>query len=297
VTYAIGIDIGGTRTKCVAADAAGRVLLREVYATGDAAQDWKRHVPAFAELAVKRLGTPVGVGLACPGIVEPGGKTVFWMIGRMDSVQGFDFGSLVPGLPCALANDAQAALLGERWVGAARGCENVMLLTLGTGVGGAAVVDGRLLRGHLGRAGHLGHISLDPNGAGDICNTPGSLESAIGDATVAERSGGRFADTRALVEAVRRGDRLATEVWDRSVRALAAGVAGLINTLDPEKLIIGGGIALAGEELFGRLERELERMEWRPHGRRVAVVAAELGEDAGALGAAWLGMQRAAGLA
>ena len=188
--------------------------------------------------------------------------------------------------PVPVLNDAQAALLGEVWLGAARGAANAMLLTLGTGVGGALMVDGRLLRGHLGRAGHLGHVSLNPDGAPDIANTPGSLEEAIGNCTISARSNGRFSSTHELLAACQANNPEATKIWSQSIRALAAAIASLINVADPEVVILGGGIARAGKALLDPLQRELDRFEWRPHGRKVRVVIAELGEYAGAIGAA-----------
>ena len=156
------------------------------------------------------------------------------------------------------------------------------------------MVDGRVLRGHLGRAGHLGHVSLDPDGARDIVNTPGSLEDAIGECTLPVRSGGTFASTRELVEACRKGEKKAEEVWLRSVRALAAAIAGHVNVLDPEIVVIGGGIAEANEALFVPLAKAFEQFEWRPGGARVRVVKAALGPNAGATGAAY-GAKLAAG--
>ena len=163
---------------------------------------------------------------------------------------------------------------------------NVILLTLGTGVGGAAMVDGHLLRGRIGRAGHLGHISLDPDGALDIANTPGSLEDAIGDCTVALRSGQRWATTAELVKSYKEGDRHAADVWLKSVKALAAAIASLVNVLDPEVVILGGGIVNAGDALLGPLTEWFDRFEWRPTDCRARIVTAQLGEMAGAWGAA-----------
>ncbi|MEZ5304727.1 MAG: ROK family protein [Verrucomicrobiales bacterium] len=182
-------------------------------------------------------------------------------------------------------NDAHAALLGEVWLGAAKGCADAFMLTLGTGVGGAAVCGGRLLRGAIGRAGHLGHIALDFQGEGDICGTPGSLEDMIGECSLPRRSGGRFAATADLVAAAASGDAEAAEIWARSVRALAAGIASLINVLDPEAVVIGGGIAAAGDALFAPLRQHLARFEWRPAGRTVPLRAAQLGDWAGCAGA------------
>jgi glucokinase len=230
---------------------------------------------------------PRWIGLSAPGLAARDGRSIAWMQGRMEAVQGLDwtqqFGSaqLIPVL-----NDAQAALLGEVWQGAAKGQRDVILLTLGTGVGGGVLCDGHLLRGNIGRAGHLGHISLDPQGALDIVRTPGSLEDAIGDCTIVKRSNGRFSSTQELVQAHRNGDPEATQIWTRSLRALAAGIVGLVNVVDPAVIIVGGGIAKAGEALFRPLQVLLDQWEWRPTGEQVRVVPAQLGEFAGAWGAA-----------
>jgi glucokinase len=183
-------------------------------------------------------------------------------------------------------NDAHAALLGEAWVGAARGREHVVLLTLGTGVGGAIMTDGRLLRGTIGRAGHLGHACLDIDGPPSITGMPGAIEVMVGDCTLGGRSGGRFKSTKDLVAAHLVGDAGATRIWLRSVRALGCAIASYVNILDPEIVVLAGGITLAGEALLKPLRMVLDEVEWRPGGHAVPVVFAELGEWAGALGAA-----------
>jgi len=193
--------------------------------------------------------------------------------------------------PVPVLNDAHAALIGEVWKGAGRGCRDAVLLTLGTGVGGAILSDGRLLKGHTGRAGHLGHICLDVDGTPDMVGMPGSLEDAIGNCTLFARSGGRFTTTRQLVEAYRSSDVRATDIWLRSVYQLACAIASIINVLDPEILILGGGIAQAVEALFGPLARFMDRVEWRPQGNRVQILPAALGTMAGAIGSAYHAMR------
>ena len=207
---------------------------------------------------------------------------------KLRGLEGLDWtDSLQTSHPVPVLNDAHAALLGEAWIGAAVGFLNAVLLTLGTGVGGALLAEGRLFKGHIGRAGHLGHISLNPDGPPDFVGTPGSLEQAIGNATLTERSAGRFTSTRRLVEAHLNGDEKATDVWLRSVYNLAAGITSIINALDPEVIIIGGGIAQAGPALFDPLAGFMERTEWRPQGHRVHIIPAALGDFAGTLGAAY----------
>lgn len=287
--YAIGLDLGGTNVKGLAVAAEGKVLAQIATPTLDSAgQAWKKNVRrVFKQLQEAVGGEPAVVGLAAPGLPSKDYRSIAFMPGRLVGLEGLvwaqylHFDGLVPVL-----NDAQAALLGEVWRGAARHSKNVFLLTLGTGVGGAAIVDGKLLRGHIRRAGHLGHLSLNPLGSPDVTGTPGSLEDAIGDCTVRARSQGRFDSTRKLVAASRRGDSEARRLWLESVRALAAGMASLMNVLDPEVVVLGGGIVQAGPALFQPLRRFLNDFEWRPGGARVRVVAAKLGDRAGAFGAA-----------
>jgi glucokinase len=177
------------------------------------------------------------------------------------------------------------------WEGAAAGARNAILITLGTGVGGAIMCDGEILKGAIGRAGHIGHMTLDVDGAKDITGAPGTLEAMIGNYTIAQRSGGRFQSTHDLVAAAQRGDAKAKEAWERSVHQLGCAIVSMINIVDPEVVIIGGGIATAGAALFEPLKAVLDKHEWRPHGHRAKIVAATLGEFAGAIGAAYNAMQ------
>ena len=252
---------------------------------------WRDHISLIADLMSQTWGKPLAIGIASPGLAAEDGRSIAWMRGRMEAVQNLDWTSelnseqLVPVL-----NDAHAALLGEVWCGAAANVRNVAMLTLGTGVGGACMVDGRLLRGSIGRAGHLGHICLNPNGKKDIVNTPGSLEDAIGECTLQERSGGRFKTTHQLIAACDAGDEEASKIWKASLHHLACGIVSIINVVDPEVFIIGGGIAQTGNALFTPLEVLMKSYEWRPTGSKVRIVPAVLGEYAGAIGAARNGL-------
>ena len=291
--YSLGIDVGATNVKAVAVTASGEVLRRDCFETRDGdAPTWPTVVKDYVARVGAELQSPRWIGVACPGLVGRDGSSIAWMQGRMAAVQGFDWtkhlerNELVPVL-----NDAHAALLGETWLGAGVGAKDVVLLTLGTGVGGAVMCDGSLLRGAIGRAGHLGHISLDPNGRRDIVGTPGSLEDAIGDCKIRARSEGRFGSTVELLESVQSGDESASRIWADSIQALAAGIASIINCVDPEVVILGGGISRAGAMLTEPLARRLDEIEWRPLGGRVRIVTAALSDHAGALGAARNAMQ------
>lgn len=283
----LGIDIGVTNVKWARVTRDGKILARGQFDTNAGSPEWPNRVRDFVSQTESELGSADVIGIAGPGLAAPDGSAIFWMRGRLAEIEGLNWTEfLARGESVPVLNDAQAALLGEAWIGAAAGSKNVMLLTLGTGVGGALMIDGRLLRGHIGRAGHLGHLCLDPDGAADIVGTPGSLEDTIGNCMIARRTNGRFASTHDLIDAYRQGDAHAAKVWLRSIHLLACGIVSLINIADPEVVIVGGGIASAADALFGPLQRELDRLEWRPHGRRVRITAAALGEYAGALGAA-----------
>jgi len=233
-------------------------------------------------------GQPAAIGVAAPGLSAKDERCIASMPGRLAGLEGLDWQEFLGfPQPVRVLNDAHAALLGEVWLGAAKSMRDVILLTLGTGVGGAVLSEGRLLRGHLGRAGHLGHISIDADGPPDIVHTPGSLEDAVGNHSLAARSGGRFHSTADLVASVKSGDAQAAEIWRKTIRDLAVGIASLINVLDPEAVVIGGGIAEAGDDLLLPLAAELDRVEWRPTGVRVPILRATLGDWAGACGAAF----------
>jgi glucokinase len=288
--YLLGIDLGGSSVKAAVLTLEGGMIAEANRAfDADRPLQFARVVRDVARELIAVHGNDLrAVGMSAPGLPARDGRSIAYLPNRLPGIEGLNWSEFL-GLnrTVPLLNDAHAALLGEIWQGAARDRTNVVLLTLGTGVGGAAMVDGRLLRGHVGKAGHLGHISLDPNGPPDICGTPGSLELAIGNATIHERSQGRFATTHALIQAHRAGDPDASNIWLTSVRALAASIASLTNVLDPEVVVIGGGIAAAGDALFEPLRAMVAAMEWRIGGHAVTLVPALLGDKAGAVGAAY----------
>lgn len=285
---AIGIDLGGTRIKTVTLEESGKVLDQNQVETSDTQSNWAETVREGLVAAEDKLGKPAdAVGIAAPGLAAKDGRSIAFMPGRLEGLENLDWTDYLNcSRPVPVLNDAQAALLGEAWIGAAQGYRNVFLLTLGTGVGGAVIADGRLLKGQIDRMGHLGHISLDVHGSPDVTGIPGSLEDAIGECTLRDRAKNRYRSTQEVVEAHLAGDAEASQIWLTSIKKLAVGIASLINVLDPEAVILGGGIAQAGEALFGPLQRHLDEIEWRPGGHCVQIIPAELGEFAGAIGAA-----------
>jgi glucokinase len=292
---AVGIDLGGTQIKARAFNEAGEELASLAQPTEDRVQagppPFAKHVKALVGELERATGTRAScLGISAPGLAANDGRSIAFMPGRMHGLEGFDWSAWL-GLAVPVLNDAHAALLGEVWLGAGRGLRHAILLTLGTGVGGAIWSDGRLLRGSIGRAGHFGHMSLDVGGTPTITGMPGGLENWIGNHNIAERTSGRFATTHELVAAYESGDAFARTVWEKSVLGLGCAIGSLINILDPEAVIIGGGIARAGRVLFDPLAAALDQCEWRPAGHRVKIVPAELGEWAGTCGAAWNALQ------
>lgn len=288
--YSLGIDLGGSAVKIVAITGDGRSLSQKQQLFDEtASMDWADKIRRLSWEVQGELGrAPVVTGISAPGLAAGDGLSITCMPGRLHGLEGLDWTEhLGAAKPVPVLNDAHAALLGEAWLGAARDFKHAILLTLGTGVGGAFMLDRTLVRGRSGRAGHFGHATVDFNSPPDITRMPGSLEVAIGNCTVAQRSNGRFTSTKELVAAHLAGDQEATGVWLRSVRALACGIGSFINIVDPEAVILGGGIAQAGPALFEPLQKMLDEVEWRPLKQRTRILPARLGEYAGAIGAAW----------
>ena len=292
---ALGIDMGGTGIKSASLRFPdGLCLHQKIAPTRDGESVDGR--PAFvAEIRQlidwheAALGHRLRyIGLSAPGLANRVGDGIAFMPGRLHGLEGLVWReALQRPFPMPVINDGHAALLGEIWLGAAKGLDDVVMYTLGTGVGGAIVCDGNLLRGRFGRAGHLGHATVNSEGAPDICGTPGSIEDAIGESTVRKRSNNRFQTTQALVEAYAAGDPIATNLWLTSLRALAASIVSIINAVDPEAVVIGGGITAADTHLFDPLNALIDEREWRPADARTRVCKATLGTWAGAYGAAY----------
>lgn len=284
---AIGIDIGGTQIKTVLVDAHGTILRREMRPTDDDGSEAMHFAHRVREL-VQELGPELPVGIAAPGIVMPHADYVSWLPQRLHGIVNLGWTRWLERTgKVAVLNDAHAAATGELWTGAALKFSNSIVLTLGTGVGGALILDRKVVRGSHGRAGHFGHAGLDlHSGTSSIVGMPGALECFVGNYNIRQRTADRYSTTHELVAAYRAGDAEARKFWLESVRALGFALASFINICDPEAIIIGGGIAEAGDALFVPLREELQAFEWQPFGRGVPVIPAALGEWAGAIGAA-----------
>lgn len=290
---AIGIDLGGSRIKAVAIDAAGNVLHENYQPTNDGdGMVWKTAVAAAVRVLRELLKSDnVKVGLSAPGLPNAANTCIACMPGRMRGLENFNWETLLHQ-PAYVLNDTIAAMMAEAKFGAAKNKKDVVMLTLGTGVGGAILIDGKPYQGFMKKAGHMGHMVINDGGDCDVTGMPGSLEECIGNYTIEKRSKGKFTSTQAMLEAYREGDAFAKEVWLRSVRHLGIGLASIANILSPEIIVLGGGITQAGDDLFVPLNEYMKEFEWQPTGKTTSIVKAAFADMAGAIGAACFAMNQ-----
>jgi glucokinase len=286
----IGIDIGGTLIKGVLVGEQGEVLLQQSLPTNDqgAASEWKNVVKQLVrELKESGRLTACPVGIAAPGIPNEKHSAISFMPGRMAGIENLYWNEYLEEEEAFVLNDAHAALMAESSFGAGKGLKNIVLLTLGTGVGGGILIDGKLYTGLGLMAGHFGHITIDAGfDEAGITGSPGTLEQAVGNISVYKRSAGRYKSTSELVDAFISGDNFARYVWLNSVRKLSLAICSISNSISPDAVILGGGITNAGDNLFGPLKDFMDVYEWRPGGKKTRILQAQYSELSGAVGAA-----------
>jgi len=290
---AIGIDLGGTRIKAVTIDATGDLLSQLYQPTNDGDDTvWKNSVAqAVIDLKRKINKQDIVIGISAPGLPNENNRAIAFMPGRLQGLENFDWTDFLQQQTWVL-NDGVAAIVAEAKFGAAKNKKNVVMLTLGTGVGGAILIDGKPYQGAFNKAGHIGHMVINDEGDCDVTGMPGSLEECIGNVTLEKRSRGKFTSTQQMLNAYRNGDAFAKEVWLRSVKQLAIGLASVTNILSPETIVLGGGITECGKDLFDPLEEYMNTYEWRAGGNGAQIVKATFGDMAGATGAACFAMEK-----
>jgi glucokinase len=304
----LGLDLGATNLKWAVveheADSGGgdgwRTLDRGQLATRSAGGP-DAIVPQLGEVGRQVMdrwpgSTTAGIGL--PGLYDPTAGATRMMINLPGAWDGHPVQAPLEAalrVPVALINDARAFGLAELRLGAARGATSMVGLTLGTGVGGVIAVDGRVHLGHDGTAGELGHQTVDPDGPECNCGNHGCLEAFARADRIAEACGTATAEE--AVERARSGDRAAIEGLTRVGRWLGIGIANMITVITPDRVVIGGGIAAAGDLLLAETRAEIRRRVRMTSLADVEVVIAELGTWAGAIGAAIHGAETAAILA
>jgi len=314
---ALGVDVGGTKVLGLLVDAAGVVLARRLVATPqlDCSDLGERVADSVAELVTELIaaegveGDELALGVGMPGMMGLDGVLLF--APNLKSASGADMVSLLAGrlggLKASVANDADCAALAEQRFGAARGHDDVLVVTLGTGIGGGAIIGGQLLRGGRGFAGEVGHMVIDVNGPECPCGNRGCWErfasgSGMGRIAREAATAGRLSSVVELAggdpEAVRGehvtraaliGDAEALGLIDEVGWWVARGLANLVCVLDPTCIVIGGGLSDAASLLAPAAQRHLPALlEAGTERPEIKVVGASLGPEAGAMGAAIL---------
>ncbi|HVZ98169.1 MAG TPA: ROK family protein [Chitinophagaceae bacterium] len=291
--FAIGIDLGGTRIKGVIIDNSRNVLHQTYTLTNDGEEDvWKNVVAVTVnELKGKSDNEEIVIGISAPGLPNKENTAIAFMPGRLRGIENFSWEKYLQ-LPCYVLNDGVAAIAAEAATGAAKKSTNAIMVTLGTGVGGALLINGKPFQGSFSKAGHIGHTVVDSEDEPDITGMPGSLENCIGNCTIEKRSHGKFSSTKDLLDAYRERDAFAKQVWLASVKKLAIALASASNLISPDTIIIGGGIADANDDLFIPLNKWFDEYEWQPGDIRPQIVKAVHGDLAGAIGAACFALDR-----
>ena len=302
---AIGIDFGGTTIKSALVQDGAILEHGELIdtRTHNTAESIIAELLRVIGLLRKTHPEIEAVGIGLPGFVD----SVNGIVHELTNVQGWHEVALVAllrertGLRAAIENDANAMAYGEFLHGAARGARNAICITLGTGVGGGLILDGRLFRGSRLAAGEIGHTSIDSNGPRGVYGTPGDLETYVGNRQIADRASRLYAasgtprplekctpaDLAGLAAA---GDRIAIAHWDAIGTDIGAALADGIWLLNPDTIVIGGGIAAAGDTIIAPIRRTIcERTSALFH-EELKVVPAELGNDAGIIGCAELAL-------
>ena len=299
---AIGVDIGGTKIAVGAVDEAGAVKARRTVAT-DAEAGFEAGLARLARAVDETMAEAgvgpaalAGIGLGCPGpFDEESGR-----IDNFYTLPGWEGNDILSplvarfGTPVRLVNDADAALLGEALAGAARGARIAVMLTVGTGVGGAALIDGAILRGAKGEHPEIGHLVVDPTGPECYCGSRGCIEAlAAGPALARAGAAHGYADAEAVFTAAEAGDAPARAIVARGADAMETGVWSLVHAFLPEVILIGGGMGERHFTLYREAaERAVARAVLAPKGA-IRVVKAALGNDAGMVGAAALMLEPA----
>ncbi|HGC9661426.1 TPA: ROK family glucokinase [Streptococcus agalactiae] len=316
----LGIDLGGTTIKFGILTLEGEV--QEKWAIETNTLENGRHIVSDIVESLKyRLSLYgltkddfLGIGMGSPGAVDRTSKTVTGAF-NLNWADTQEVGSVIEkevGIPFFIDNDANVAALGERWVGAGANNPDVVFVTLGTGVGGGVIADGNLIHGVAGAGGEIGHMIVDPeNGFTCTCGNKGCLEtvaSATGVVRVARQLAEQYEGSSAIKAAIDNGDtvtskdifiaaedgdKFANSVVERVSRYLGLAAANISNILNPDSVVIGGGVSAAGEFLRSRVEKYFVTFAFPQVKKSTKIKIAELGNDAGIIGAASLANQQA----
>jgi predicted NBD/HSP70 family sugar kinase len=302
--YALGLDIAHDHVRAVLTDVVGTVLWDRArpMAVDDDPERALDTAVRLIDAALVEVGVPrekilgLGAGFACPVDKDRRRLHAEGIMPGWVGVQPVDELVGRTGLPVQIINDANAGVLAERRFGAARGCDNVVYLRLSSGIGAGAICDGRMLLGHGGVAGELGHVVVEPHGALCRCGNRGCLETVASPPAIADlltRSWGRQVATTDLPGLLRTADRGTARAVEDAGEAVGRVLAIAVMVLNPEMIVVGGELAAAGETLFDPMRRTLNRNTTVCNARSLRIVPGALGDSAGVRGAAALVLEGA----
>ncbi len=309
--YVIAVDLGGTNLRVALVDKSGKIIEKRDTPTrvvgGEKIViqqmiDLIRDVLKKSQVDVQQI---MGIGIGCPGPLDTKTGVIIdtpnlgWRNVALKETIEQEFQMSV-----CVDNDGNLAALGESWLGAGRGVEHLVCLTLGTGIGGGIIINGEILHGARDAAGELGHIIVEPNGLRCGCGNYGCMEAYASGPGITKRTIFSIKEgiTTVITELVQnqlekitplvvyqaaiKGDELANYILSETGRYLGIGIVSIVNVLDPQLVIIGGRVAQMGELLLNHIKDEITKRAFLEPCRRIAIVPAELGDDAGIIGAA-----------
>jgi glucokinase len=292
----IGVDVGGTKILAAVITREGKIEARRERPTIVSSQEaLLAELDAAVEELLAEQPDVAALGFGLPSRIDQ--RTGRAIASVNIPLEGVDFRDRMAerhGVPVAIDNDANAAAIGEWRAGAARGKSYLVMLTLGTGVGGGLILDGRPYRGATGGGAELGHIVVEYDGPPCGCGGRGHLESvAAGPAAdrAARKLYGPDANAHELVRRGKAGEREAVDALAEIGKRLGAGIASFLNTFEPQLVVVGGGFSAAGELLLGPAREVIEREALSPIKDTAPVVLAELGPDAGVIGAGMIAFE------
>ncbi|MCM3725111.1 ROK family glucokinase [Neobacillus cucumis] len=306
-----GVDLGGTTTKIAFITNSGDIVHKWEIPTdnADGGQNITSNIAKAIDEKLSQIGETkeklMGIGMGAPGPVDYETGIILNVVnlGWKDNYPLKDSLEEATSLPAAVENDANCAALGEMWSGAGNGAKNLVCVTLGTGVGGGVIANGSIIQGVNGAAGEIGHITVIPSGGAPCnCGKTGCLEtvaSATGIVRLAEEAvknsssssklGELFRITaKDVFDAARDNDQLAQKVLNEVSFHLGLALANIGNTLNPDKIVLGGGVSKAGDILLDSVKENFEKFAFPAVRNSTEIDIATLGNDAGVLGAAWL---------
>lgn len=306
--WLMGVDLGGTTTKLAFISVYGEIQHKWEIPT-DISNNGKNITTDIAKAIDSKLedlgqtkSKLLGIGMGAPGPVNGSTGMIYEAVNLgWKNYPLKDLLEVETSLPAVVENDANIAALGEMWKGAGNGAKDLVCVTLGTGVGGGVIANGELVQGISGAAGEIGHItSVIDNGYPCNCGKTGCLEtiaSATGIVRLMNEALKSFEGTTILPESftskdifdsAAKGDKLSQAVIDQVAQLLGVALANLANVLNPEKIVIGGGVSKAGETLLKPVRKQFEKFAFPRVAKSTELDIATLGNDAGVIGAAWL---------